>query len=460
MHRSLFITLFFLLLTATACGPVIDPEQTRICRLILPILHTGSSEIDVAATNTDTKAIGGLGNGVRIDYLTKTPYGRFAAHYAICLFNETGITARKRELLGVITEDGHLPDASVFFLRRYYLEDAETAQLLPGPGTVELARLPRVPEWLAIAMQHGFALLPLTGVYALMAASYALIYGLIGRINLAFGAFATLGGLSAGIVIIAIQTSGISSLPVMLLAGGLIALATCASWGEALANLVFQPLMRQSGSASASSAHGQPILIATAGLLIALPEMIQLAQNSFWLKPILASPEIIATTDRFFVTATPISLIVFAASMVIALGLLVLMKYSRFGRAWRATADDPLVASLFGISSALVLARTVMLACALAGFAGYIFSVQYGNIGYSDGKLLGLKALVAAVAGGIGSLPGAMLGGVCLGVLEALWSANLPIEYREVAIFTALVALLTLRPGGFFGFGDLTPRRV
>jgi branched-subunit amino acid ABC-type transport system permease component len=140
--------------------------------------------------------------------------------------------------------------------------------------------------------------------------------------------------------------------------------------------------------------------------------------------------------------------------------LLAVMRRTAFGRNWRAIADDPLAASLFGVDGRRVFAATFALAAALAGVAGFVMTAYYGGVGYGAGLVLGLKALVAAVLGGIGSVGGALLGGLAIGLAEALWSATMPIESRDIAVFVLLSVVLALRPGGLRGFGDLLPRRV
>lgn len=102
---------------------------------------------------------------------------------------------------------------------------------------------------------------------------------------------------------------------------------------------------------------------------------------------------------------------------------------------------------------------TFALASALAGLAGYAMTVYYGTVGYAGGIVLGLKALLAAIVGGIGSVPGAFLGGLLLGGTEALWSALFPIEFRDLAIFILLAALLVVRPTGLFGLAEPLPRK-
>ena len=473
-HPSTVNRLALLLLLACAtllsgCKTAFETENTRLCRMLLPLLHGSGAMIDIAAMGAIEAPGGSNLSGIRIDYLAKAPDQRHTAHYALCYFDPQGFAERGSVLRTLVTDRGEVSDAALVYIGRY-LSDPDAVAEIPGPGTAEIASLPRIPDGLANFLQHALASLPMTGVYALLATSYALIYGLIGRINLAFGAFAAIGGVGGSLVLVAMQGLGgwdASLSPVLSVAAALLlAIVLSASWGEAKAVFVLGPIERRelhrliSGDRGAASHNGQPILIATAGLLIALPEMLAIVQPMRWLRPVLNAPDIIARSSSIFVTVTPIALIVFAASMVLALGVLALMRWSAFGRAWRACADDPLTASLFGVSPLRILGRTVMLASALAGFAGFVFCLHYGNFGYGDGRVLGLKALVAAIAGGIGSLPGAILGGVLLGVAEAFWSANLPIESRDIAIFMALVALLVIRPGGLFGFGDLAPRRV
>jgi branched-chain amino acid transport system permease protein len=216
---------------------------------------------------------------------------------------------------------------------------------------------------------------------------------------------------------------------------------------------VFVPLMRRTG---------QQVLIGTIALAIVLQEYLRLAQGPrlLWVQPLLNEPYALARAGDFVVTVTPVAMAVALVCLVAALAVLALIKLSRFGRAWRACADDPLAAELFGIDRHRVLLTTFALASALAGLAGYVVTIYYGTFGYAGGIVLGLKALLAAVAGGIGSVPGAFLGGILLGFSESLWSALFPIEFRDLAVFCLLVALLVLRPGGLFGLNEPLPPKV
>jgi branched-chain amino acid transport system permease protein len=136
------------------------------------------------------------------------------------------------------------------------------------------------------------------------------------------------------------------------------------------------------------------------------------------------------------------------------------MRDTAFGRAWRAYADDSRAASLFGVDERRLLRQTLAIAGAMAGLSGMLIVAQYGGLGFAGGMQFGLKALIAAIVGGIGSVPGALLGGFAIGVFETLWSAYLPIDARDIGLFAALVVVLVFRPGGFLGDRDRTPRPV
>jgi branched-subunit amino acid ABC-type transport system permease component len=233
----------------------------------------------------------------------------------------------------------------------------------------------------------------------------------------------------------------------------LLALTSALSYGVVAARLVFAPLMRLTG---------QQVLIGTIALALVLQEVLRLTQGAklLWVRPLLNAPHAIARSGDFVVTVTPVAMAAVLLCLVAALALLVFMRTSRFGRAWRACADDPLAAALFGVDRNSVLLGTFALASLLAGVAGYVVTVYYGTFGYAGGIVLGLKALLAAVAGGIGSVPGAFLGGILLGFGESLWSALFPIELRDLAVFCVLVALLVLRPNGLFGLNEPLPPKV
>jgi len=338
-------------------------------------------------------------------------------------------------------------------LKRFWLNTPDAALADPGPLTGQPERGVKLTPGLAVALQHAVSALPGMAIYALLASAYALVYGLIGRINLAFGEFAALGGVAASLGVSLALLAGFNSSGTVLATALDMALIVTIMHALVVARLVLLPLMGR---------PGQHVLVATIGLAIVLQEYMRLAQGSSirWVSPIFDTPLVIARSGTFLVTITPIAVTVAGVAFMAAGGLLVAMRRSRFGRNWRAVADDAKAAALFGVSSRTVYNQTLALSCGLAGLAGTIITLYYGGIGFAGGTGLGIKALVGAVAGGIGSVPGAMLGGLLIGAIEALWSATLPIGNRDIVIYGLLVVLLALKPGGLFGFAGLTPRRV
>ena len=353
------------------------------------------------------------------------------------------------DLVAVDTADGRLSDPRLFVLRRYWLPTDEAAR--SDPMLIEAARrLWSVPMPVAYAMQQFLSALPNAAVYSVLAAAYSLVYGLFGRINLAFGEIAATGGFAA---LVGAALAGGSLGPLSLgvaLACGLWAAAT---HGVLIERLVLWPLR---------AASGQQGLVATIGVALVLEEYLRLlsGNQAKWIPPILSEPLALAKADEFVVTVTPIAMVLAGTAFVASLGVLGLLRFTGFGRDWRATADDAGAAALFGVDPRALSLKTFALACGLAGLAGAGTTVFYGSIGFLYTTTLGLKALIAAIVGGIGSVQGAFLGGLAIALVEATWSAYFPIVYRDLVVDGLLVAVLVLRPGGLFGFGDLLPRRV
>lgn len=433
-----------LLLALTACAPALDVDQGRICRIVLPAISPAGAVIHIVGTIPDTD-----GAGVHVDYALDIDRQRSPSKNLHCRFEGATNSVGHYRITSITTDSGPMPETQLFFLRRFWLETSAAWVSDPEPvaGADVVAQTAPI---IAYALQQGLNALPLAALYGLLAAAYSLVYGLVGRINLAFGEFAAIGGYAAffGAVLLA------GHFPLAPLALALLlAVAATLIHGVVAGRLVFAPLAR------ASSQHG---LVATVGLAIFLQEYLRLTQGASlrWISPILNAPFPVVRAQDFVVTVTPIGLLVAGMAALCACALLVIMKLTRFGRDWRAYADDPKAAMLFGVNPAAIFAKTFALACALAGVTGFVMTVYYGGMGYGAATALGLKALVAAILGGIGSVPGAFLGGLAIGLAEAIWSAYFDIAYRDLAIYLILVALLMFRPGGFLGYAELFPRRV
>jgi branched-chain amino acid transport system permease protein len=426
------------------CGVFSDGDQASRCRAIIAILHPDGTRIDVTARESEPGA-------VSIRYTTGE-VGGLINHSLVCRFGSFA-QGRHRLLEEARTERGPLGPAQILFINDFAFNDPTFFALAPKMTPSELSGLPRLSSGAGEALQQLVAQAPVPVIYALLAGAYALIYGLIGRINLAFGPFVALGGAGAGIGFLMGAAGGGSSLIAGVAMALTLAVGLGAAWGEFTAKAVFEPLRAR---------PGQQILVASAGLLIAMQEMLRLLQGerTVWLPSMTGGGVPIAVTQSFVVTATPSTLFVTLAGLAPCLLLVALLRFSAFGRHWRAVADDAQAAELVGVSPARILGASFAIAGAMCGLAGFLVTVHFGGMGFADGGPFALKALAGAVIGGIGSVGGAMAGGLIIGVVEGLWSSTLSIADREAAIFALLVLFLTLRPGGLFGYADQRPRAV
>jgi len=412
----------------------LDAGQARLCRAVIPALNGTALAIEVVRTAPLPAA-----QGVRVDYRVQSAAGQ-RDRFLECRF--VGGSAGG-QLAAVRTEEGPISDLRLYMLKRFWL-GTEGALADPEPVS-RAAEAPVLPRGLAIALQHVIFALPPIAIYALLASAYSLLYGLIGRINLAFGELAAVAGYAA---LLGFALWGPLPGPsTALLLSVVLALSAATLHGIVVGRLLFAPLFRSAG---------QHVLIGSIALAIVLQEYLRLTQGAklIWVPPVFNTPYALARSGDFVVTFTPMALAAAFVCVVAALSLMALLKSSRFGRAWRACADDAGAAALFGVDHRLLLLKTFALASGLAGLAGYVVTVYYGAFGYAGGIVLGLKSLLAAVAGGIGRVGGAFLGGVLIGAIESAWSAVFPIEFRDLAVFILLIVLLVLRPNGLIGWRE------
>jgi branched-chain amino acid transport system permease protein len=432
------LVLLALLLLSAACSSVIDADQARICRAVAPALYDeGASIREIALIPVPDEA-----DTLRLTY-TAPEDGVPRPHWLTCSFaGRSGVD--RFDLVSVHTDAGPLSDIKLFILKRWWLADATPT-------------IDRVPAFVlsmkaAYWLQQGLNGLTLAGIYGLVATSFALVYGLLGRINLAFGEIAVTGGVNmlvASGVAMSFGRLGGAGLAVALIAG--VAAAGVASW--VIGRVVVLPLTRRSRSP-------QPVLIGTIALAIVMTELLRLTYGlrENWLPPLLNIPVPLAGGEGFITTITPAQMLAAGLGMTGASILLGLLAFTSYGRSWRAYADDPLMASLLGVDAPRLLATTFVLSGAAAGLAGTVAVIAYGTIEPGAGISIGLKALISAVIGGIGSIPGAFLGAILVAGVETLWSSAINIVYRDVAIYSLLVAFLVLRPGGLLNRAAPTPR--
>jgi branched-chain amino acid transport system permease protein len=299
----------------------------------------------------------------------------------------------------------------------------------------------QVPFEAAYLLQQLLNALQIGAFYGLLAASYALVYGITRRINFAFGAIATFGAAACFNVVVLVGFLWPVPTAVAILIAGAYATAASALLGTAMERLVIRPV---AGAANLS------MLVTTIALTITVEEAIRLANGSYerWLPPMMLSAVTVAEAPGFPVRVTASQMIVVPVALAVATALVAFIARHPFGRLWRACAEDPRAAELLGVDVARVRALTFTLAASAAGVAGVLMLVAYGNVNFHTSFMVALKALLAAIVGGIGSVGGALIGGLVLAVIEVGWTTAFGANWRDVAVLLALTALFAVRPQG------------
>ena len=292
-------------------------------------------------------------------------------------------------------------------------------------------------------------------LYALVALGYTMVYGILRIINFAHGDVLMIGALVGLSVIRVLQAAWPDMPPVLLLlTAAMIAMAFCAVLAVVIERVAYRRLRNAPRLAPLISGIGVSLLLQTVAMLVWTRNP-QMFPQLLPLEPI----EVLAgdATHAAVTNATALTTIGVALSLM--LGLLLLVERTRFGRAMRAVAENPQVASLMGINPNRIIVMTFAIGCALAALAGIMMASNYGSAHFYMGFLPGIKAFTAAVLGGIGNLKGAMLGGLLLGLIEALGTGYLGAatngvfgsNYQDVFAFIVLIAVLVLRPQGLLG---------
>ncbi|HWQ68782.1 MAG TPA: branched-chain amino acid ABC transporter permease [Patescibacteria group bacterium] len=284
--------------------------------------------------------------------------------------------------------------------------------------------------------------LTLGSVYALIALGYTMVYGIIELINFAHGEVYMLGAY-IGIVTFSLLTTLHLTSPdsaVTLVCMMIAAILFCGACGITIERLAYRPLR---------TAPRLSPLISALGVSIFLQNFVMLAQGP----RDKGFPELFIQggLDLPGGRISAIQLFIMATSVLMMVGLHLLVRRTRIGKAMRATAQDKQMASLVGIDVNRVISVTFLIGSALAAVAGVMVGMYYGLINFYIGYIAGVKAFTAAVLGGIGSIPGAMLGGVLLGLIESLGAGYISSEYKDVFAFAILIVVLIFRPTGLLG---------
>jgi len=290
--------------------------------------------------------------------------------------------------------------------------------------------------------------LTLGSIYGLIAIGYTMVYGIIGMINFAHGDIYMIGAFNALIAFLVLGVLGVTWVPLSLLLVLVIAVVVTAVYGWTVERVAYRPLRGSTRLAPLISAIGMSILLEN------YVQLLQGARN----KPmtnLLSGGFRLMSQDGFNVEVRYLQIGIVALTIVLMVGFTLLITRTALGRAQRATEQDRRMAALLGVNVDRTISLTFVIGAALAAVAGMMVLLYYGQIDFFIGFLVGIKAFTAAVLGGIGSLPGAMLGGLLIGLIEVMWSGYFSVDYKDVAAFGILVTVLIFRPTGLLGRPDL-----
>lgn len=287
----------------------------------------------------------------------------------------------------------------------------------------------------------------LGSIYALVALGYTMVYGILGLINFAHGDIVMIGALTAISVCRLLADSGLPG-PLVVLISLAIAIPVCMALGYTIERVAYRRLRNAPRLAPLITAIGVSIVVQQIAML-------------FWGRNYHSFPPLLPTSTREIAGAqiTDVQIAIVVVAGLVMAGLMLLVHRTRLGRAMRATAENPAIAGLMGVNVNVIIAATFVIGSALAAVAGVMVSANYGIAHYHMGFILGLKAFTAAVLGGIGNLGGAMLGGLLLGIIEALGAGYigdltggvLGSNYQDVFAFFVLILVLVFRPSGLMG---------
>lgn len=277
-------------------------------------------------------------------------------------------------------------------------------------------------------------------IYALIALGYTMVYGIIELINFAHGEIYMIGAFTALIVAGVLTLMGWNEIAILIIAS-IVAVVYSSAYGFTIEKIAYKPI-RKAPRLSA--------LISAIGMSLFLQNYVLLAQTSDF----LPFPSLIPQFEFLGPYAhiiRPSELVIYTVTATVMVALTILIKFTAIGKAMRATSQDKTMAALVGIDVDRVISVTFIVGSATAAIGGVLIASHIGQINFYIGFIAGIKAFVAAVLGGIGSIPGAVLGALVLGWTESFFTGYISSDYEDVFAFLFLVFILIFRPAGILG---------
>src|SRR3954466_4877562 len=289
----------------------------------------------------------------------------------------------------------------------------------------------------------------LGSIYGLIAIGYTMVFGIVGMVNFAHGDVFMVSAFIALVTFLILTTwIGMSSvvLALLIVLVGSMVLTSLVNWS--IERVAYRPLR-------GSFRLGPPI--SAIGMSIFLSNFVQVAQGprNKSIPPLFNERIVVMSGHGYDVTVSYKQIGIWVVTAALLAAFWFLVSKTALGRAQRACEQDQKMASLLGIDVDRTISITFVIAAALAAVAGTLYLIYYGVVSFADGFTPGVKAFTAAVLGGIGSLPGAVIGGLLIGLIETFWSAYFSIDYKDVAAFSILIITMIFLPQGILGRPDV-----
>ena len=290
-------------------------------------------------------------------------------------------------------------------------------------------------------VQHLINGLSIGAVYALIALGYTMVYGVLQLINFAHSEVFMLGAFAGFYAHKLLPKFAAEPRLLALLA---VAMVVCAALGFFIERLAYRPLRTKPRLNSLITAIGVSMFIQAVGQL---PWALGASPQTY--PPLLSGGNLLG--DAATISLTVKQVVTLVSAVILMVGLHRLVFHTKLGSAMRAVSFDGRIAALMGINQDFIISFTFMLGSALAAAAGILYAINYARIDPTMGLMLGLKAFVAAVTGGIGNIKGAMLGGLLIGLTEEFVAGYMTSSYRDAVVFSLLIAVLVFKPSGLLG---------